>query len=372
MVIAVNTRLFVSSRLEGVARYEYEVLKTMVADHPEDQFIFFFDRPYDSSFVFADNVKPVIVRPVTRHPILWYLWLEWAIPRALKKYKADVFLSMDTFMSLSTSVPNVMVSHDIAYAHYPHHISFFDRQFYEHYFPKFHKAAKKLVAVSSFTADDIAEEYGIDRSEIAVAYNAVPRDFTNSVEVSAEQIRKQYTDGEKFFVYLGSLHPRKNIVNLIKGYEAYRQNNVSTRKLVLIGRLAWNTQEIEVALQRSKYKKDIIHLSNIGKEAKDIVAASEAMVYVSLFEGFGIPILEAMASGVPVITSNVSSMPEVAGDAALLVNPKSPKDIGGAMSRIINEPGLRNKLIEKGKIRVNYFNWQDSADTIYRLCQEAI
>lgn len=372
MVIAVNTRLLLSSRMEGIARYTYEVLQRMVEAHPEDQFLFLFDRPYDQRFIFGDNVKAIVVRPVTRHPVLWYLWLEWSIPRVLKKYQADVFLSMDTYMSLSTPTPTVLVTHDIAYRHYPKHLSYSIRKYYQHYFPKFHKAARRLLAVSAFTADDVAEAYGLDRSKIEVAHNAVPSDFQSPSSIDKGLIRKQYAEGHRFFVYLGSLHPRKNIVGLIRAFEDFRQKAKKDFKLLLIGRMAWNTEEIQRALSQSEWKEDIIHLSNIGEEAKDIVSAAEAMVYISLFEGFGIPILEAMTMGVPVITSNVSSMPEVAGDAALLVNPKDPKAVSQAMLRMVEEEGLRDKLIDKGLERVKAYDWDETAKKVYAACREAL
>src|SRR5690606_7224010 len=117
MRIAVNTRLLLKGKLEGIGWFTYQTLERIVKQHPEHEFIFFFDRPYDRSFVFASNVTPVVLSPQARHPVLFYLWFELGIPRLLRKYKADLFLSPDGFSSLSTKVPTCLVIHDLAFEH---------------------------------------------------------------------------------------------------------------------------------------------------------------------------------------------------------------------------------------------------------------
>lgn len=372
MRLAVNTRLLLSHRMEGIARYTYENLKRMVKDHPDDQFVFLFDRPFDPKMIFGPNVEGVVLRPPARHPILYYLWFEWAIPHYLRKNPVDVFLSMDTFMSLSAKVPSVLVTHDIAYKHFPSHMSWVDLMYYKIYFPKYHRAARELVAVSQFTADDVAKAYKLDTKKITVAHNAVPDGFRPLSPYQIKAVRDQYSNGRPYFVYLGSLHPRKNIVRLIEAYNLFRDKRPEQdHALVLIGRMAWKTQEIKRAIENSPYKKDIIHLSNIGDEAKEIVAAATAMVYVSLFEGFGIPILEAMSAEVPVITSEVSSMPEVAGHAAILVDPHDPHSISSAMTYLVDHPESRKHMIESGNRQLASFSWEESANTIYQACRRA-
>jgi len=122
MRIGINTRVLLKGRMEGVARYIHETVSRMALAHPEDQFVLFFDRPFHQDFVYADNVTPVVIGPPARHPILWYIWFEWSLKLALKKHRIDVLLSPDTYMSLSTQVPTLLVTHDLAYLHYPDHI----------------------------------------------------------------------------------------------------------------------------------------------------------------------------------------------------------------------------------------------------------
>jgi len=361
MNIAVNARLLQRSRMEGICRYIHETTKRMVLNQPDHTFYFFFDRPYDEFFIYADNVIPVVVGPQARHPILWYLWFEWVLPYQFKKYKIDVFYSGDTYLSLRSKVPTLLVSHDIAYAHYPDHIRWSHLKHYQYYFPKYHHRADHIVAVSEFTKQDIIEKYKLEPDKVSVGYNASPEGFKILDDSKKDQVRQKLTNGAPYFIYVGSLHPRKNVVNLIKAFDLFKATYNTSHKLVLVGRMAWNNEELKEVSKKLSHKEDIIFTGHLEHSLPEYLAAADALTYVSVFEGFGIPILESMMSGVPVITSNVSSMPEVAGNAALLIDPKNPEEISEAMFRIVDNVNLRNSLVEKGQGRVNFFSWDDTA-----------
>jgi glycosyltransferase involved in cell wall biosynthesis len=366
MKIAVNARELLKGRIEGIGRYIYETTKRMVLDHPDDEFYFLFDREFDPSFIFADNVTPIVVHPQARHPILWYLWFEWSVPYYLKKYEIDVFYSGDTYASLKTSVPTLIVCHDIAYKHYPDHIRKSHRKYYQKNFPKFHERADHIVAVSKFTKQDIVSTYGLAADKVTIGYNATPSGFKPLSEESKLEIKEDLTGGMPFFIYVGSLHPRKNVVNLIKAFDLFKKDNDSDHKLVLVGRMAWKNEELKKTFETTVHRDDIIFTGHISNEQLPrYLAAAEALTYVSVFEGFGIPILEGMSSGTPVITSNVSSMPEVAGEAALLIDPHDPASIARGMQEIITNKQLRMELISKGLERAKSFSWGNTANHIY-------
>jgi hypothetical protein len=141
MVIAVNTRFLIKNKLEGFGWYTFEVLKRLTQSHPEHQFVFFFDRAYDTDFIFAPNVTPVVLSPPARHPILFFIWFEWSVRRALRKYKADVFLSTDNFLCLGTDVKTVLVVHDLAFLHFPDYVPLRNRLYYQYFMPRFMKRA---------------------------------------------------------------------------------------------------------------------------------------------------------------------------------------------------------------------------------------
>ncbi len=365
MRIAVNTRLLLENTMEGIARYNYESLKRMVAAHPDDSFYFIFDRPYSKHFMLGENVHPIVLFPPTRHPVLMLYWFEWAIYRLFKKLKPDVFLSGDTYLSLRSDIPTLLVCHDLAYIHYPDHIPLSHRLYYRYFFPRFHRKATEIIAVSEFTKNDIIQQYGISADKITVAYNAGNGHFSPVPESTQIHTRREFTGGKPYFVYLGSIHPRKNIENLIKGFEQFKSKYGTDHKLVILGRLAWNTGTFLKTWKNSPYKQDIIQTQIPRKDLPRYIGSAEALCYVSVFEGFGIPILEGFEAGVPVITSNVSSMPEVAGNAALLVDPHDPGSIQSAMYQLISTPGLKSELIEKGFQRLKYFNWQKTAEILY-------
>jgi glycosyltransferase involved in cell wall biosynthesis len=366
MKIAINTRFLLKHQMEGVGRFIYETTKRLVLNHPDDEFHFLFDRSYDPSFIHAPNVKAKVLFPPARSPWLWKYWFEIAVPQYLKKIKADVFFSPDTYLSLSSKVPCLLVSHDIAYAHFPEHIPKPALKYYQKYFPKYHKRANKIIAVSSFTKKDIIETYGVDESKIQVAYNAAGDNFKKLNGVEKEEIRKDFTGGKPYFIYVGSIHPRKNIQRLILAFNRFKSQTKSDIKLILVGRLAWKIDSILACHKESSYTADIIFLQHIDQGIEKLMGAAEALVYVSLHEGFGIPVLEAMHCDIPVICSNSTSLPEVAGKAAILVNPNNTIEISDAMIRIVKDLSLRKQIIEAGQLQRKKFDWDKTSEIIYQ------
>ncbi|MES2701161.1 MAG: glycosyltransferase family 1 protein [Bacteroidota bacterium] len=366
MRIAVNTRLLLKGKLEGIGWFTSQTLERIVRGHPEHEFIFFFDRPYDPSFVFAPNVTPVVVHPQARHPVLFYVWFEWSIPFLLKKYKADLFLSTDGYMSLSTKVPTCLVIHDLAFVHYPEHFVLSHKLYWRHYSPLFARRAQRIATVSTFSKEDITKSYGIPAEKIDVVYNGAHDEYRVLTHEEREAVKTQYAEGCEYFVFAGALHPRKNIVNLLKAFVIFKKRQRTNMKLVIAGRYAWKYEEVERMREEMPFKEDVkwVGYMNVDELSK-LIGGAYALVYASLFEGFGIPILEALQCDVPAIVSNTSSMPEVAGDAALLVDPTDPEDIADKMHKLYKDEQLRSKLIANGRVQVKKFGWQSSADKLW-------
>ena len=373
MRIAVNTRLLLKGKLEGIGWFTYQTVERIVRAHPEHEFFFFFDRAYDPMFVFAPNVTPVVVPPQARHPVLFYLWFEWSIPYMLRKYKIDLFLSTDSFMSLSTNVPTCLVIHDLAFEHYPEHYVLAQRLYWKHYSPLFAKKATRLATVSTFSKDDIVQHYGIRPENIDVVYNGAHKEYRVLTNAEREATKAKYADGCEYFVFAGALHPRKNIVNLLKAFVLFKKRQPTNMKLVIVGRLAWKYEEVEQMKQEMPFKDDVkwVGYMNID-ELSMVTGGAYAMVYASLFEGFGIPILEGLQCDVPAIVSNTSSMPEVAGDAALLVDPNNPEDIATKMHQLYKDEALRNKLIINAREQRKKFAWELSAQKLWDCMMKCI
>jgi glycosyltransferase involved in cell wall biosynthesis len=370
MRIGINTRLFVKRKMDGIAWFSYETIRRMVKEHPEHQFIFFFDRKFDPEFVFADNVKPVIVHPQARHPFLWILFFEIGIRRALKREKIDVFLSPDGWLCLGTQVKTINVIHDLNFVHYPEFSNFWYRKYYRFFFPRFARKADCLVTVSNFSKDDIVKSYHIDPAKIKVVYNGVANDFFEISEEEKITVQQQLTGAIPYFVFVGTANKRKNIINILDAFEGFRAKNHEA-KLVFAGMNKYWDREMQSFLQNMSFSKDVIFTGYISTvQLNKIISSSVALLYPSLFEGFGVPIIEAFACGIPVITSNVTAMPEVAGEAALLVDPRSVGEITKAMERIFTDEKLQQNLSLKGKKRIPLFQWSKSAHELWQIIEK--
>lgn len=367
MRIAVNTRLLFDEKLEGVALFNHEVVRRLVEQHPEDDFLFFFDRKFDPKYIYGPNVEPVVLFPPARHPFLFVWWFEWSVANALEKHQADVFLSVDNFLSLRTKKPTVLVTHDLAHAHFPEWNTFLQRRYYQFFAPKFNRRAERIVAVSHFTKRDIVQRYGVSENKIDVACNGCREIFRPLSADELKNVRSEFAEGKPYFFYVGAIHPRKNVHRLIGAFDLFKKATNSSIKLLLAGRFAWSAGAVKATYEKSGYKSDIHFLGFVeDDDLAKLMGGALACTYVSLFEGFGIPILEAMHCDVPVITSNTSSMPEVADGAGLLVEPKSVESIAGAMQQIWSDAHLHCKLVEQGRLQRQKFTWQRAADVVYQ------
>jgi glycosyltransferase involved in cell wall biosynthesis len=373
MRIAVNTRFLLPHRMEGIGRFTWEVLHRMVEQHQAHEFFFLFDRPYDARYIPASNVHPMVLWPPARHPLLWYMWFEWAVPAALKRVNADVFFSPDGYCSLRADVPTVMVMHDLAHIHFPDAIPTMVRNYYDYYVPKYLHRAEELVAVSAFTANDIHAQYQIPRSKIQVACNGADSSFHPLTAEEKTAIRARYADGRPYFLYVAAMHPRKNAERLITAFDSFKASSGAPVKLLLAGRLAWQTGSFRKVLESARYRDDIHLLGYVShEELPALTGAAFALTYVSLFEGFGIPLLEAMHCDIPILCADTSSIPEVAGKAGLWVNPHQVDSIANGMAQIWNDPDLRNGLVAEGRIQRLKFSWERAAHQVWESIEKSI
>jgi glycosyltransferase involved in cell wall biosynthesis len=356
--------------MEGIGYFSYETLRRMVPAHPDDEFIFFFDRPYDKQFIFSDNVTPVVVSPPARHPFLWHYWFQHRLPSAMRKHNPDVLLSCDGYLPLNSQVPSVAVLHDLAFEEYPHHMPFLTRRYYKRYMPRFARKATRVATVSEFSKQDIVKRYSIPEDKVDVVYNAGKEVFRPMASNDQTAVRDQYSGGNPYFIYVGTLQPRKNIDRLLQAFENFKHRRQGDTKLIITGRRGWQTESMMQVFHKMQYAEDVVFTDYLPlEELARLVAASVGLVYVSTYEGFGVPLVEAMHCEVPVITSNVTSMPEVAGDAALLVDPFSVNDITNAMLQVREDESVRQRLIEAGRSQRSRFSWENTAVQLYNSLQ---
>jgi glycosyltransferase involved in cell wall biosynthesis len=356
--------------LEGIGWYSFEIISRIVQNHPEHDFYFLFDRPFHSDFVFAKNVKPIVLSPKARHPFLWYLWFEFSVSKFLKKNNIDLFFSPDGYLSLNTNVKTLLTIHDLNFEHFPEQLPFLTRKYYQYFTPKFCKKANAIITVSQQSKKDIVRQYGIEKSKISTIYNGSNKMYKPLEEIEKQEVKDKYANGTDYFYFVGSLHPRKNIINLMKGFNQFCEQTKSDVKLLVIGEPMWKHECTKQVFEQLQYKDRILFLGRKEiEELTKIAASAIALSFVPHFEGFGIPLAEAMFCHTPIITSNTSCLPEIAGDTAIYANPNDVKSIANAMEEMYTNKEKREKLIENCKLRKTAFSWDKAASEVWEILE---
>lgn len=272
---------------------------------------------------------------------------------------------------ISNRCQKIVTFHDLSYEIYPEHFSLKRRLWHKFINPKKQaEEAHKIIAVSESTKSDLINLYNIPFDKIKVIYSGVNARFGPILfnDVRLSRIRQKYRLPEHFILYFGAVEPRKNIIGLIKAFEELKSSkaDITDLKLVIAGIKGWLYDEIIITAKESKYCQDIIFTGFIEDQEKLFVYnLASLFVYPSFYEGFGFPPLEAMACGVPTITSNTSSLPEIVGDGAIMVDPYNVDEIVLAMDLCLSDEELRLKLREKGLAQAKKFSWQKAAkDTL--------
>ncbi|MFB6257112.1 MAG: glycosyltransferase family 4 protein [Flavobacteriales bacterium] len=365
MRIGINTRLLLPERLDGIGKFTFEVAYRLAALGPEHEYHWFFDRKVVLPREIPSNVVTHVLPPPTRHPFLYYIWFETVLPRALKKHGIERFLSPDGFLSLKSSIPAYPVIHDLNFEQYPEDLPFWTRNFYLRYFPQYARKARQIMTVSEHSRKDIASRYGIDPDRIRVVYNGVDDRFHPLSDTEREKVRNEAAGGTAYLIHVGTLHPRKNIARLLRAFDEEVQKKDRPLKLLLVGKKMWWTRDMENALRRMKDPQKVIMTGHVGDDALNrLLAASEGLLYLSYFEGFGIPVLEAMKAGVPVLCADRTSLPEVGGDAVFYCDPSSESSIREGMDELIKDEEAVKEGVRKGKERAEAFSWERVAEEV--------
>jgi glycosyltransferase involved in cell wall biosynthesis len=362
MRIAINARFAGYKKKEGYAQFIIGLVKSMVQQNPKDHFLCIYDDKKSVPFLEAPNLRFQSRAPCARHLLSWKFWYDVSLPALAKQFKADCLISPDGFCSLTTSIPQILAIHDLAFLHYPKGIRRAYAAYYSFFTPRWIDKAAHIITVSEFSKADIIKHYPMAKNKISVIFNAADERFSPTDDTSQDLIKQRYTEGKSYFLYVGAIHPRKNLINLLKGFSWFKKRFQSNMKLVLVGRMAWKNEAFSKQLENYKYRDDVVLTGYIDDlSLQELIGGAYALVYPSSWEGFGLPVVEAMQSGVPVIVANNSALPEIAGDAGLCVEPNNPESWGQAMGLLYKDEIYRSQLIEKGLIRAKTFSWANSA-----------
>lgn len=367
MKIAINCWILRNKNVDGIGNFCIETVREMVLQHPKDLFLLLCDKNFTEDYFNFPNVKVYKILPPYRHPVLYVWYMQTTVKNFLNQHKPDVFIGIEGFLSLGAQVKQIPVIHDLNFEHYPKDLPFRNRFYYKNFMPLFAKKANRIATVSEFTKHDIIENYGIEADKIDVVYCGIKEKFRQLSLEEIQAIRKNATNGKPYFFFIGSMHPRKNLLRLIEAFDIFKNENPRfDHQLVLAGSILWDNKMFDKILNKIRCKNDIIFTGRISDEKlTGLLGAATALTFIPTFEGFGIPIVDAFQSGIPVICSNVTSMPEVAAGAALLVDPFNTFAIAEAMKEIVINEKLRIELIEKGSKRKSFFSWKKTAEILY-------
>lgn len=366
MVIAVNTRFLQTNRLDSYASFVLEIFKRIAQVQQQHQFIFVFDRSLHTDFGFSKNITPIVISPKVKDIISFKYWYDIKLPFGLKKHQPDLLVQPTGFCSLTTSIPQLLILQDLVFKHYPYHIPKKHLAYYKYFNQKFIDKSKHILTLSQFSKQDIASTYQVDASKIDVVYSAAKPIFKPLDYEQIEQVKDGYADGRAYFLFVGGFHPRKNLLTVLKAFSLFKKWQRSNMKLLIAGAVALQYDDILIKLKTYKYRDDVVLLDHIDEtKLANITASAYCVLYPSFFEGLSVPVIEAIQCGVPVITSNNSSMPEMGGDAALYITPDSADELAEKMQLIYKDENLRSNLIKKGLEQAARFSWNSATATVW-------
>ncbi len=371
MRIGIDCRTILSAdtgELAGTAHYTSALVNHLLAIDKENTYVLFFDARVNPDTYRRRNTK-IVMLPRTNIPLVT---THWFLARALRHVKLDLFHSPAHPLPLGYRGKSVWTVHDLAIYDHPEWFPRGLRQWFSTRItvPSSIRRAEKLIAVSENTKRDIVRMFKVSEEKVCVIHEGViaspAKQSQNSGIASPDRGRDRNDSARPYFLFVGTIEPRKNIVRLIDAFIQFRSTIHDSRfTLILAGGNGWNNDEIFMAIERANLKLgkgSVQYFGYVSEEEKmALLQNATAFVWPSLYEGFGLPVLEAMAMGVPVVTSNVSSIPEITGDAALLVNPENVGEIAQAMERMMADTALREQLKTRGMHRAKEFTWEKAA-----------
>ncbi len=369
MNITIDLRSLHTSEFSGVEYSSVQIIEQLLELDKHNHYLLFYNGFQKKSFdqFHFVNGKFKQTRIPNRFLNLSYKFLHWPKLESLTNGNQIVLLPNPSMVRLRSTTKLILVVHDLSPVLMPQMYSWKDQLWHKLInIPALCKRADKILAVSEYTKQSLIKEFGISPDKIQVGLLGIDHDrYHSDLPIGLlRRVRNIYNLPGEFILFVGTLEPRKNLPALIKAFEALK----SDQTLVIAGKLGWRYSEVMKMIENSPKRKQIIYLGYIPEEHKPaLIKLARVFAWPSLYEGFGLPVLEAMAVGTPVLTSSVTSLPEVVGDSALTVSPYNVSEIARGLEVLLTDQAVRDNYIQKGLERSKNFTWQHTAQVLYNL-----
>lgn len=302
-------------------------------------------------------------------------WDYATLGRDLNREKIDLFHGPSFSVPLVKTCPSVVTIHDMAFRHTPESYTRLNRYYFKVLLPLVVKKVAAIITDSQSSKRDIVNLLSVPEEKVSVVYPGVSPEFRDiRGDESGDRVRCKYKTGKSFiFNVSGLITPRKNLDTLIKAYARLKDTGLIDRKLVIVGRAAWNYGGVFDLVSRLRLDNDVIFTGSVPKEdLVELYNSADLSVFPSLYEGFGFPVIESMSCGTPVVCSNTSSLPELAGEACRLVDPTDDEGLSEAISEILSDTDLRDDMSRRGLVRAKGFDWKETAKRTLEVYRQAV
>lgn len=344
-------------RSAGINWYIYHLLQNLVPS-PDLRYTVFLSEPRARAQF--DQLNSASSRLPTRHPIIRIFWEQFIQPFALRKERIDLYHGLAFAGPLAISIPWLVTVYDLSFVRYPQLFNAANRIYLTWAVRQSARRANRLIAISTSTKRDLVEMFSAREEQVVVVYcGADPRFAPSQDKIKLAQFRQHHNLPDKIILHVGTIEPRKNIPRLLRAFARAKRAAHLPHRLVLVGARGWKYAEVAAVIEQEQMTDDVIFTGYVPQDELPLwYQAADLFCYPSLYEGFGLPPLAALASGVPVVTSNTSSLPEVVGDAALQVAPTDERALADAIVRAATDLALRAQLIERGFAQAQKFSWE--------------